>query len=111
MSVVLITERDWNGLGVEEMRRLMGKRLMDTGVSMAVLQGLQMWGGVELEEGRISIDCREFMAWFRCLNNRIIDEDGCKFLKRKFHVDVEPDKKVSRCLVPEEFADEPRALL
>jgi hypothetical protein len=47
--VVLITERDWNGLDVEGMRRMMGKRMTDADVVMAVLQGLQMWGGVQLE--------------------------------------------------------------
>jgi hypothetical protein len=108
MSIVLVTERDWNELGVEEMRRLMGNKLMDADVIMAVLQGLQMWGGVQFEEERMSIDCREFLVWVRCLNNRVIDEDACQFLKRKFRVNVEPDKKVPRFVVPEEFVDEPR---
>jgi hypothetical protein len=50
----------------------------------------------------------EFMVWLHCLNNRVIDDDACKFLKENFRVDVVPDTKMSRVRIPEEFEDEPR---
>jgi hypothetical protein len=67
-----------------------------------------MWGGAQVANGRVTVDYREFMLWLTCINNRVIDEEACVFLKERFHVDVQPDPRETNVQIPERFKDERR---
>jgi hypothetical protein len=50
----------------------------------AVLQDLQMQGGIQEGNGRVTFDTGEFLLWLACLNNWVIDQEACGFLREKF---------------------------
>jgi hypothetical protein len=97
MDLVLLSDvnDDLSGMNVENVRRMIGKGKMDADVVMGVLMCLGLWGGMDVDVGneQIKVDCKEFLLWLKCLNNRVIDREACGFLKQKLKVDVQPDQE------------------
>jgi hypothetical protein len=97
-----------DGMTTEDMRRILGRREIGEDVIMAVLMGLGFWGGFEVDEDRcVKINCTEFRLWISCLCSRVIDQEACGFLKDKFKVDVQPDRRMPSYQIPTELQDNP----
>jgi hypothetical protein len=106
VEVVLSECGDMNEVDV---RRVLGRRVVDREMMMAVLNAVRMWGGVRLSEsGEVDINCSEFGLYVDCLLNRVIDQEACDFLKAEMKVRVQPDARPVDFEIPDELKDDQR---
>jgi hypothetical protein len=104
--LALIEHGKWkNGMNEENVRRILGRRVIGDDEIMAVVFGLGLWGGFKVDDRRcMTIDLGKFCLWVKCLCNRVLDQEACAFLKSKFNVDVQPDSRSVNFDIPEELA-------
>lgn len=93
---------------MEDVQRMISQRKMGADVLMGVLLSLGIWREIDVDGGQIKVDYKEFLLWLNCLNNRVIDQETCGFLKEKHSVDVQPDPRDVTFQTPEELVDNPR---
>jgi hypothetical protein len=108
-SLALVDPGKWvNGMNEEDIRRILGRRMIGEDEIMAVVFGLAMWGGYWVDERRrVTIDCKSFRLWIDCLCNRVLDQEACEYLKAKYDVDVEPDRRIVHFDIPADLVDDP----
>jgi hypothetical protein len=105
----LIEAGRWGNMSTDEVRKILGRRTVNDEVIMAVLIGLGMWGGVEMDEdGSVSLNSSEFRAWISCLCNPVLDTEACHFIKQRLKVQIQPKERRTQLELPEKFRNNHR---
>jgi hypothetical protein len=96
------------GMDEAYVRRVLGKKSVTGEIVFAVLNGLKLWGGMRLVNGEVSVECYEFAMYLDCLCNKVIDQEACDFLESQMDVEVSPDARPVKYILPDELKDDQR---
>jgi hypothetical protein len=96
------------GMDEAYVRRVLGKKSVTGEIVFAVLNGLKLWKGMRLVDGEVSVECNEFALYLDCLCNKVIDQEACDFLESQMDVEVSPDARPVKFIVPDELKDNQR---
>jgi hypothetical protein len=97
------------GMNEADVRRVLGRRAIDGEIIFAVLHAIRLWGGMRLAgSGEVSVECNEFALYLDCLCNKVIDQEACDFLESQMDVEVSPDTRPVKFIVPDELKDNQR---